>query len=223
MEKHYPQILRQYMGEERDAGNGIIDDTTRDAAYICAASQAASEAAKRPELVSRKERSEYNEKIKTIEEARLRNWAKQNDFWITEQNFLAVYESRFVASGAEQKVYLKEDGKKVIKVNLGRFHSTWLEYFNRLLFHAFLFPATRYTTVGFTEEQGQFGVITEQVFFTVSSGATRDVVEPYLKSHGFERIKNEDYFNKDISVKLEDLHDENVLLDEDGNLLFIDP
>ena len=118
---------------------------------------------------------------------------------------------------------LKNDGKKVVKINLGRFHGNWLEYFNRLLFHAFLFPATRYITVGFTEESGVFGVITEQPFFTVEKGASREVIDPYLKSHGFERLKNEDYYNKRNSVKLEDLHDENVLLDNDGHLLFIDP
>src|SRR3954469_22978508 len=165
MDRCYPEILRRYMGEERDGSNEYTDATTREAAHICGASQAASEAAKKPEPVDRKERSEYNEQVKPFEEAFLRQWASQSGLWVPEREFSGMYEHRFLASGAEQKVYLMEDGHSVLKINLGRFHGNWLEYFNRLLFHAFLFPATRYTTVGFTEEEGNFGVITQQPFF----------------------------------------------------------
>ena len=95
--------------------------------------------------------------------------------------------------------------------------------FNPLLFHAFLFPATKYTTVGFTEDEGSFAVITQQPFAILSQGAPREIVENYLNNHGFTRTKNDDYYSKTIGVKLEDLHDENVFLDEEKNLLFIDP
>ena len=40
MEVSYPQILRQYMGEERDGGLEYNNKTTQDAADICGASQA---------------------------------------------------------------------------------------------------------------------------------------------------------------------------------------
>jgi hypothetical protein len=40
-------------------------------------------------------------------------------------------------------------------------------------------------------------------------------------SNGFSNTKNNDYYNPDIGIILEDLHDENVLT-ENGVLKFID-
>ncbi len=48
------------------------------------------------------------------------------------------------------------------------------------------------------------------------------IVEQYLNLHGFKRMKNDDYYNSELGIILEDLHDENVFLLE-GQLLFIDP
>lgn len=223
MEEYYPEILRRYMGEERDGGIEHHNRTTKDAARICGASQSASHAAKGAEPVNRKERAEYSGQVRPLEEASLKEWALHNDLWISENDFLYQYKHRYISAGAEQKVYLKKDGINVVKVNAGRFHGNWLEYFNRLLFHSFLFPATTYTTIGFTEDDGAFAVITEQPFAVLNEGAPRKIVEPYLSKHGFVRFKNDDYYNKSIGVKLEDLHDENVFLVEDENLLFIDP
>lgn len=118
---------------------------------------------------------------------------------------------------------MKEDELTVVKVNKGRFHGNWLEYFNRLLFHAFLFTATKYATVGFTEDEGSFAVITEQPFAILNQGASREIVENYLNIHCVARTKNDDYYSETIGVKFEDLHDENVFFDEEKNILFIDP
>lgn len=223
MEKHYPEILRQFLGEERDRGFENYDRTTKEAADICGASQGTSAAAEGTEPFNRKERAEFSEQVRPLEEATLKEWALQHNLFISEEQFLAQYNERHIGAGGEQIVYLKEDGLTVVKVNKGRFHGNWLEYFNRLLFHAFLFPATKYTTVGFTKDEGSFAVITEQPFALLNQGASREIVENYLNGHGFKRVKNNDYCSRTISVKLEDLHDENVFLDEEGNILFIDP
>ena len=223
MADHYPQILWRCMGEERVGSYEYYNKTTKDAADICGASQGSSSAAKEPEPVSREERAQYSEEVRPIEERALKQWAIENQLWITEIDFQRRYGSRQIGAGAEQKVYLNEDGLTVLKVNAGRFHGNWLEYFNRLLFHAFLFPATKYTSIGFTEANEEFAVITEQTFAILSKGAPRVVVQTYLLSQGFTHFKNDDYYSKTTSVKLEDLHDENVFLDDDGNLLFIDP
>lgn len=223
MEAHYPDILRRYMGEERDRGSEYYGKTTKEAADICGASQGTSDPAKGTEPLNRKERAEFSEQVRPLEEVTLKKWALQHNLWISEKEFLFRYNDSYIGAGAEQKVYLKEDGLTVVKVNKGRFHGNWLEYFNRLLLHAFLFPATKYTTVGFTEDEGSFAVITEQPFAILNQGAAREIVESYLNGHGFIRMKNDDYYSKIVGVKLEDLHDENVFLDEEGNILFIDP
>lgn len=223
MEEHYPEIFRQFMGEERDGGFENYDKTTKEAADLCGASQGTSDPAKGTEPLNRKERAEFSEQVRPLEEATLKEWSLQHNLWVSEKQLLLRYNDRYIGAGAEQKVYLKEDGLTVVKVNKGRFHGNWLEYFNRLLFHAFLFPATKYTTVGFTEDEGSFAVITEQPFAILNQGASRETVESYLNGHGFTRMKNDDYYSKTMGVKLEDLHDENVFLDEEGNILFIDP
>lgn len=37
------------------------------------------------------------------------------------------------------------------------------------------------------------------------------------------RYKNDDYYNSNLGIVLEDLHDENIFENESGNILFIDP
>lgn len=219
----YPQILRQYLGEEREGSNELVDETTKRAAFIAGTSQSTSAVAKGPEPYSRKERSRYNETVRPVEEAALILFAKKEGLWVNEIDFNNAYENRKIGEGAEQKVYLSENGKTVIKLNTGSFHGTWLDYFNRLIYHSFLFPSAKYDTIGFTASHEMFAVITEQFFFVLDKGAPREKVENYLNQHGFVRTKNDDYYNSELGIILEDLHDENVFMDEQENLLFVDP
>jgi hypothetical protein len=46
-------------------------------------------------------------------------------------------------------------------------------------------------------------------------------VEQFMNSNGFQKIRNNDYFNPKLGIILEDLHDENVLTSNDI-LYFID-
>ncbi len=110
MENHYPEIFGQYVGQKRDGSYDNVDFATKQAADICGGCQSSSEAAKGPEPVGREERTTFGEKVKPIEEAALRVFAIDQNSWFTEKNFLDKYKSRFIGSGAEQKVYLSEDG-----------------------------------------------------------------------------------------------------------------
>jgi hypothetical protein len=223
METHYPPILRQYVGEERIGRVANFDSTTIDAAHICARCQSTSVEAEGAEPLNRKERHRYNQQVRPVEELALIAWAKENNLWEDEKEFIKQYAERKIGEGAEQKVFLKEDGKMVVKVNAGNYHGAWLEYFNRLLFHTVLFPATAYAMKGLMIFEGSLSVIVEQPFVLLNEGASRPIIETYLNHHGFERIKNDDYYNSSMGVYLEDLHDENIFLDEKRNILFIDP
>ncbi len=46
-------------------------------------------------------------------------------------------------------------------------------------------------------------------------------VKSFLEKNGFQNTKNNDYYNPELEIVLEDLHDENVLT-KDGILYFID-
>jgi hypothetical protein len=222
MDEYFPPLIRQWLDDQRDANNESIDTATKEAANIAGASQATSAAAKGTEPVSRKERKIYNAAVRPLEENDLRLWSQDNGLWISEHDFLRQYAARQIGAGAEQKVYLHENGRKVIKVNTGTYHGNWLEFFNRLLCHAILFPATKYSIVGFTSVDQTFAVVIQQQFAILTEGAPRSIVEPYLNKHGFARTKNDDYYNSSLGIILEGLHDENVFMLE-GQILFIDP
>jgi|GEM_PF-1586337 len=222
MDEYFPTLIGQWLDDQRNANNESIDTATKDAANISGASQATSAAAKGTEPVNRKERTSYNAAVRPFEENDLQLWSQDNGLWISEHDFLRQYAARQIGAGAEQKVYLHENGREVIKVNTGTYHGNWLEFFNRLLCHAILFPATKYSTVGFTSVDQTFAVVIQQQFAFLTEGAPRSTVEPYLNKHGFARTKNDDYYNSTLGIILEDLHDENVFMLE-GQILFIDP
>lgn len=140
MDEHFPEIIRQWLGNERDSNYEGIDRATKEAANICAASQKASNAAKGAEPLTRKQRAHFNALVKPIEENSLQAWAETNGLWISELRFKRQYERRQIGAGAEQKVYLHKNGRKVIKANTGTYHGNWLEFFNRILCHAILSP-----------------------------------------------------------------------------------
>jgi hypothetical protein len=119
MDEYFPPLIWQWLDDQRNTNNESIDTATKDAANISGASQATSEAAKGTEPVNRKERTSYNAAVRPFEENDLQLWSKDNGLWISEHDFLRQYAARQIGSGAEQKVYLHENGREVIKVNTG--------------------------------------------------------------------------------------------------------
>ncbi len=93
---------------ERAAEQGT---TLQAATYICGRCQSASAATKSTEPLTRKERAGFNAEAKAIEEKELISWAKEKDLWIEKADFDLIFRNRYLDEGAEQKVYLKEDGR----------------------------------------------------------------------------------------------------------------
>ena len=152
--------------------------------------------------------------IKKQEEKHLIDFANQNSLW------LDVNIKDFISSGAEQLVYLK-DKKYVIKLNDSIYYSTWEDYFNNLLLNNFFFPDTAYKLVGFYKNEKAFFAVVEQVFILATEKVVLQNVKNFLENSRFINKKNNDYFNPELGIILEDLHDENVLCQE-GILKFID-
>jgi mevalonate pyrophosphate decarboxylase len=86
------------------------------------------------------EESELVNKKDEIE--RLFLLADQNHLW-----YQSINDSTYIG---EQKVYLNEDGKNVIKLNDTIFYSSWEEYFISLLIHNYLFVKTSYNLILYT-------------------------------------------------------------------------
>ena len=81
----------------------------------------------------------------------------------------------------------------------------------------FFFPDTAYRLVGFYESEEVLYAAVEQDFIKFDELTELEIVKKFLNENGFENTRNNDYFNPDLGIILEDLHDENVLTFE-GNL-----
>lgn len=152
--------------------------------------------------------------FKQEEAKRLRIYIDNNNLWVK------VDLDSYVSEGAEQKVYLK-DGHSVLKLNDAIYYLSWVDYFTSLLLNNYFFPDTAYNLLGFCESESIIYAVVEQQFIKATEPTNLDHVEQFMNSNGFRKVRNNDYFNPDLGIILEDLHDENVLT-RNGILYFID-
>ena len=154
--------------------------------------------------------------FKKQETAVLEKFITRKNLWIDDIDF-----SKYVSEGAEQKVYLKDD-KHVIKLNDSIYYLSWVDYFHNLLLHNYFFSDTAYELLGFTKDQNNvLYAVVQQTFVTVTTMTDLQEVKDFLAKNGFSNTRNHDYFNSELGIILEDLHDENVLTNN-GIPFFID-
>jgi hypothetical protein len=159
---------------------------------------------------------EQTKSAKNKETRKLEHFIEISHLW-----YINLDETKYIGEGAEQKVYLQKDGKSVIKLNDSIFYSSWLDYLTSLQIHNLLFPDTAYKLLGFLKTTGKLCAVVKQPFVISTSETKLEDVKGYLASKGFKNKKNNDYFNEELGIILEDLHEENVLTNK-GILFFID-
>lgn len=160
-------------------------------------------------------KTESPKQIKRQERERLEVFISEKSLWINDIDF-----TRFVSEGAEQRVYLK-DSVHVIKLNDAIYYELWEDYFYNLLIHNFFFPDTAYELQGFTKENETLYAVVQQSYVSMTECTELNQVKIFLTSNGFINIRNNDFYNPDLGIILEDLHDENVL-SRNNILYFID-
>lgn len=158
---------------------------------------------------------ESSKQIREQEKKKLESFVTERNLWIKDIDF-----SQYVSEGAEQRVYLK-DAEHVLKLNDAIYYSSWTDYFYNLLLHNFFFPDTAYELIGFTNESGKLYAVVKQSFVIITQETDLHKVKSFLEANGFINNRNNDYFNPDLGIILEDLHDENVLTKNEV-LYFID-
>ncbi|CAN5566413.1 hypothetical protein BH11BAC2_BH11BAC2_04250 [soil metagenome] len=114
-----------------------------------------------------------------------------------------------------------KDPDHVLKLNDAINYSYWKDYFHNLILHNFFFPDTAYELLGFTKENNVLYAVVQQSYVTICQATDLEEVKAFLGSNGFINNRNNDYFNPELGIILEDLHDENVLTKNDI-LYFID-
>lgn len=158
---------------------------------------------------------EVEKHFKKQEAEKLEKYISENNLWVKDIDF-----SQYVSEGAEQKVYLK-DSEHVLKLNDSIYYSSWKDYFYNLLLHNYFFSDTAYELIGFTKVNDVLYAIVKQNYVSITSNTNLTDVKTFLTLNGFENNRNNDYYNSDLGIILEDLHDENVLT-RNGILYFID-
>ncbi len=153
--------------------------------------------------------------IKKEQESGLRNYATNNQLWVTH------LPKQYLTRGGEAQVYLDVDSKHVIKINDAIYYATWLEYLNSLLLHNLIFKDTAYTFLGFIDLDNVLHAVVRQPFITADGQAALEDIRAFLEYNGFKNTRRHDYFNNTYGLILEDMHDENVILKFE-KLFFID-
>lgn len=159
--------------------------------------------------------AEVQKHFKEQERKRLNLYILQHNLWIDTIDF-----SQFVSEGAEQKVYLK-DSEHVLKLNDAIYYTSWKDYLYNLLLHNYFFSDTAYKLLGFTKDGETLYAVVQQNYVSITTATDLKQVKDFLTKNGFVNNRNNDYFNPELGIILEDLHDENVLTREDI-LYFID-
>ena len=153
---------------------------------------------------------------KVEESQKLIEWAEKNEYW-----YFHFSEKRYLTRGAEQRVYLDFDPEFVIKINDAIFYENWTDYLVSLLIHNYFFPNTAYELKGFFAENGILYAVVKQQYIKMNQQTDLEKVRLFLMANGFQNNRNNDYLHVGLGLILEDIHDENVLMN-DGVLFFVD-
>jgi hypothetical protein len=160
---------------------------------------------------------ESQSRIKAEQAQLLKHHSSLKNWWYED----SLDESRYLTRGGESRIFLAPDKRNVIKVNDGIYYATWLEFFNSILIHNILFTETAYSFLGFIESDISLLAVLKQPFISSDAPADLEDVKKLLAFNGFINTKRNDYFNEDLSLILEDMHDENIIVNS-NTLFFID-
>jgi Serine/Threonine/Tyrosine Kinase found in polyvalent proteins len=227
-------VERLSQAAERDGGKS---------AEIAAASVLRrNEPASRPvggEKQTPRERVAANRVIADREEAALSKHAEESGTLISNDDFEQRWRAGGSRSGAEHEVFPDQQNQRWVKrnpaqgqaENVGGMMATWSDYFSRLALHAKLFPDTAYRFLGFTKDaNGKLHAVVDQPDVQAeldadgkAVGAGKDLVAPDMAKMGFVNTKGDNYYNKELGIYIEDLHDENAIVRKNGQIAYIDP
>jgi len=169
-------------------------------------------------------RNMMSKRVKPLESKYLYQWAKEKGLLMDNNLFDQNWTSQGRKGEAENNVYYDESSGRWFKRNNLSYHSTYLDFFYRLALHNQMFPEAIYELEGFVVNNGELQPVISQPHVKAERGATKQEVENLMSELGYRKIPgtNHDYYNKEKGIRVEDLHDENVLF-HNGNFYVVDP
>lgn len=93
---------------------------------------------------------------------------------------------------------------------------------DRISLHNAYFPETRLTVLGFGKDSNNdFKIIVEQAFIKGERISDEEIAE-YMKKMGFKLYNPRNWTFATSEIYLSDIHDENVIRSQSGNIFVID-
>ncbi|MBR1850088.1 MAG: hypothetical protein IJ789_01815 [Bacteroidales bacterium] len=142
---------------------------------------------------------------------------------------LSSYGERYKKGTGESVVYIDEANGRVVKVKDPfakapmKGHATGDALYEHLV-HNLLFPGDEYRLLGVTEINGEMRLVLEQDYVDFFRNATQEEVEKYLTEElGLQREGKYWWGNDLLSITDVDAESDNVIVDAEGKLHFIDP
>ena len=156
---------------------------------------------------------------KSVQLVRLRKWAQEQDCWFSDNSQFGDFFDR----GSENETYLSPNGMEVIKLNDFRYSDDNLSsFFERIKAHNRYFDACPYHMIGFAENRdGKVCAVLVQPLIAEARLATKEEIHDEFLRLGFHPEDNGEYYTNGYH-DIFDAVDGNVLIDDEGNIFFID-
>ncbi|MBR4267580.1 MAG: hypothetical protein IKQ46_16190 [Bacteroidales bacterium] len=160
---------------------------------------------------------------------RLIDIAKENNLFIQKTDWDKFGDRKRLPSG-ESIVYLSADGKTITKIR-NPFAKASIKNLNSkdLIFehlvHNILFPNTQYTFIGISEDIDGVRIIYTQPYISMKfvPPSQKQIDRYIIKGLGLKKQNSYFYGNDYISITDVSADSDNVLVDTNGQLFFIDP
>lgn len=154
------------------------------------------------------------------QEALLHQYAEAADCWYQIDN---LDESLIIGMGGESIVY-RYDEKTVLKLNTLRYTVSPQILLDRITIHNYLFPDTAMEVIGFgRNEFSEFCILYTQPYIQ-GTPATKEQIEKHIEKVGqnISQYQLDGINFRNQFFLFDDLHQENVLIDNSGGIRVID-
>lgn len=156
---------------------------------------------------------------KRLETNALEQYANDNELIVSLPN------SEVIGGGNESDIYEHSNPSLITKVTFPNNYNSWLEMFDSIAIHNAENPTTKIKINGFaTNKDGEFSIVTEQNLIQGTPPQFKTIHEDLI-SKGYElsgEYGDGRYIHREKGIVLEDVKEDNVLEDSQGNLHYID-